>query len=317
MIGLWAPTSRLVGVIVLVAAAVVALNGHLPGVTPARVGSSAPLAVALMPVLLLVSVVILMAGVILSRHRLPLAMPAAESGPVLAVRFGRVGVFAPAAVAAAALVFAGGITLLIVLPGAAGEPRVSPSVGSDAAVVSEPGDAAAVPHDTVTGVPDLNGIALLAVATVAIVLMSSALVGLVGVVMELRRSPSTEAVGVVHAPSSYKLDSLTKAAEMGLAAMNAPGQDPGTAIIACYVAMERGLSGARASAPLASDTPSEMLARAFDIGVLHDDSAHELVDLFEEARFSHHSMLMWQRIRAEQLMRIVLADLRPRTLAPA
>ncbi|MFJ9743897.1 DUF4129 domain-containing protein, partial [Streptomyces sp. NPDC101166] len=103
--------------------------------------------------------------------------------------------------------------------------------------------------------------------------------------------------------------SVAKVAEMGLAAMIAPGQDPRTAIIACYVAMESGLAQAREVAPLASDTPSEVLARAFDRGFLHDASARELVSLFEEARFSPHSMLEWQRMRAEQLLRIVLADL--------
>jgi hypothetical protein len=45
-------------------------------------------------------------------------------------------------------------------------------------------------------------------------------------------------------------------------------------------------------------------------------SARELVALFEEARFSPHSMLEWQRMRAEQLLRIVLSDLQ-RRLVPA
>ena len=70
-----------------------------------------------------------------------------------------------------------------------------------------------------------------------------------------------------------------------------------------------GRTADRAAAPLASDTPMEVLARAFEHGALRDASARELVAMFEEARFSPHSMLEWQRMRAEQLLRVVLADL--------
>lgn len=132
--------------------------------------------------------------------------------------------------------------------------------------------------------------------------------GLVVVAVGSRRRPMAHTTPPTPA-AAREMVSLAKVAEMGLAAMIAPGQDPRTAIIACYVAMERGLAQAREVAPLVSDTPSEVLARAFERGVLHDASARELVALFEEARFSPHSMLEWQRMRAEQLLRIVLQDL--------
>ena len=42
--------------------------------------------------------------------------------------------------------------------------------------------------------------------------------------------------------------------------------------------------------PQDCDTPSEVLARAVDRHALHADSATQLVELFEEARFSPHVM---------------------------
>ncbi|WP_280351233.1 DUF4129 domain-containing protein [Nocardia abscessus] len=142
----------------------------------------------------------------------------------------------------------------------------------------------------------------------AVGLLTVAMSGLVVVAVSSRRKP-VPAPAPAAAAAPTVADSLARAAEMGLAAMNAPGQDPRTAIIACYVAMEHGLASDRSAAPLISDTPMEVLARAFERGALHDASARELVALFEEARFSPHAMLEWQRMRAEQLLRIVLADL--------
>ncbi|TCJ89748.1 DUF4129 domain-containing protein [Nocardia alba] len=270
------------------------------------------MAVALMPVLLLVSVVILLAGVIVSQHRLPLAMPAVEGGLRVRLSFKRFAVLVPIAISGVALTLAVGITMLFVLPGARRQPMpvasVTPMDGG------QRGAPAAVDVQVVDSAVDsarLSGIALLGAAGVAIVLIGLAVVGLVGVAV-VGRTPLVDNVELTEEEVSNTVDSLTRAAEMGLAAMNAPGQDARTAVIACYVAMEAGLAADRAAAPLISDTPKEVLERAFDSGVLHDDGAHELVALFEEARFSPHAMLGWQRIRAEQLLRLVLADLRAR-----
>ncbi|MFD3458169.1 DUF4129 domain-containing protein [Nocardia fluminea] len=274
------------------------------------------MAVALMPVLLLVSVVILLAGVIVSQHRLPLAMPAVEHGLRVKLSFKRFSVLAPIALSTVALTFAVGISMLFVLPGARRQP--APVASVTPAPAGEPGVPAAVDVQVVDSAVDssrLSGMALLGAAGLAIVLISIAVVGLVGVTVA-GRTPLVDSVELTEEEVSNTVDSLTRAAEMGLAAMNAPGQDPRTAVIACYVAMEAGLAADRAAAPLISDTPKEVLERAFDSGVLHDDGAHELVALFEEARFSPHAMLGWQRIRAEQLLRLVLADLQSRDEVP-
>ncbi|MFD4356645.1 DUF4129 domain-containing protein [Nocardia sp. NPDC058518] len=269
------------------------------------------MAVALMPVLLLVSVVILLAGVIVSQHRLPLAMPAVERDLGVRLSFRRFTVLTPVALSAVALTFAVGVTMLFVLPGARRQPDPALLV-TEAGTPPVSGEVDVQVIDSAVGPARLSGMALLGAAGLAVVLIGIALVGLVGVTVAGRRVPLVDGVQLTEEEVVNTVDSLTRAAELGLAAMNAPGQDARTAVIACYVAMEAGLAADRAAAPLISDTPKEVLERAFDSGVLHDDGAHELVALFEEARFSPHAMLGWQRIRAEQLLRLVLADLQAR-----
>ncbi|MFD4183034.1 DUF4129 domain-containing protein [Rhodococcus sp. NPDC058514] len=105
-------------------------------------------------------------------------------------------------------------------------------------------------------------------------------------------------------------ESLQRAAELGLVEVSNAGADPRAAIIACYLAMERGLREAPDAAPLESDTPTEVLARAVHHGALHRASATALVGLFEEARFSGHEMTERHRDTAATLLRSVLAELR-------
>lgn len=294
--------------ITLLAFAAIALHGYIPGVTESRDNRSAPsaLSVALMPVLLTVSMVILLAGVIASQHRLPLAMPEPDrDSDRQQWRLGRIGLLVLAGLAALALVLAAVSAVFFVGVGR----ESAPLPAAPAQTTGQP------PDEFATGTPDpgstpteLTGTAFLLTVIAAIALVAVAMIGLIVVAIASRRKPAPPPLPPVAVPPTA-VDSLARAAEMGLAAMNVPGQEPRTAIIACYVAMERGLAFDRAAAPLVSDTPMEVLARAFERGALHDASARELVALFEEARFSPHAMLEWQRMRAEQLLRIVLADL--------
>ena len=108
-------------------------------------------------------------------------------------------------------------------------------------------------------------------------------------------------------------ETLTRAAEFGLAEIGDRSRGPRESIIACYAAMERALADAPGAAPQESDTPSEVLARAVEHHALHAGSATELVALFAEARFSPHVMTERHReIAAEALLR-VLAELRSLT----
>ncbi|WP_405167953.1 DUF4129 domain-containing protein [Nocardia sp. NBC_01499] len=299
---------RVIVLITLLALAAITLHGFIPGVTESRDNRSAPsaLSVALMPVLLTVSMVILLAGVIASQHRLPLAMPEPDRDTGRQQwRLGRIGLLVLAGLAVLALMLAAASAVIFVGGGRASTP---PPTAAAPTTGQQPDEFATATPDPGTTPTELTGTALLLTAIAAIALLGVAIAGLVVVTVAARRHPAPAPLPLVPvAPTA--VDSLARAAEMGLAAMNVPGQEPRAAIIACYVAMERGLAFDRAAAPLASDTPMEVLARAFERGALHDASARELVALFEEARFSPHAMLEWQRMRAEQLLRIVLADL--------
>jgi hypothetical protein len=105
-------------------------------------------------------------------------------------------------------------------------------------------------------------------------------------------------------------DSLARAAELGLAEMTDFNREPREAIIACYAAMERELANVPGAVPQEFDTPTEVLARAVESHALQADNAIQLVNLFEEARFSPHVMSEGHRTLAVDVLGLVLAELR-------
>jgi hypothetical protein len=133
------------------------------------------------------------------------------------------------------------------------------------------------------------------------------------IVARRRRSvePSVSTPSTISEPiSAAAASSLVRAAESGLAEIEDPNHEPRQAIIACYAAMERELRHFPGAAPQDFDTPTEVLARAVDHHALHVDNAAELVNLFEEARFSPHVMTEEHRSRALGVLQLVLADMR-------
>jgi hypothetical protein len=157
--------------------------------------------------------------------------------------------------------------------------------------------------------PDRGVLRYLIASTVAMLLMI--LVG--GVVTRRKRTvvpsgaaPQTLAAAVPAAAAA----SLVRAAESGLAEIEDLNHEPRQAIIACYAAMERELRRFPGAVPQDFDTPTEVLARAVEHHALHVDNAAELVNLFEEARFSPHVMTETHRGRAVDVLRLVLADMR-------
>jgi Domain of unknown function (DUF4129) len=84
--------------------------------------------------------------------------------------------------------------------------------------------------------------------------------------------------------------------------------DSRSAIIACYLAMERSLGQAGASRDSA-DTPDEFLARAAAAGLVRGSAATQLTGLFYEARFSTHQLTSGQRGAAERALRQLASDL--------
>ena len=114
------------------------------------------------------------------------------------------------------------------------------------------------------------------------------------------------------APPTHS-ETLVRAAELGLAEMADPSRDPRDAIIACYAAMERELANVPGAVPQDFDTPTEVLARAVEHHALHAESAVQLVNLFEEARFSPHVMGEEHREVAVRVLRLVLDELAPQS----
>ncbi|MGE2736233.1 DUF4129 domain-containing protein [Mycolicibacterium vaccae] len=110
-------------------------------------------------------------------------------------------------------------------------------------------------------------------------------------------------------PARSRGPDLARATELGLAEIGDRSRDPREAIIACYAAMESELEKSPNTSPQASDTPSEVLARAVQRRVLRAGSADELVDLFEEARFSRHVMTEQHRDDALHALRAVQQEL--------
>ena len=135
------------------------------------------------------------------------------------------------------------------------------------------------------------------------------------VIMSRRRgraaASGTMADDYIESPAAAtRSESLVRAAERGLAEMADVSREPREAIIACYAAMERELANVPGAVPQDFDTPTEVLARAVERQALQADNAVQLVNLFEEARFSPHVMNEGHREVAAQVLRLVLVELR-------
>jgi hypothetical protein len=204
---------RAIGVIALLILAVVALRGYIPGGGgPHAASTPSVVSVALMPVLSLVSIVILLAGVMTSQHRLPLALP--DIRPRLdrrSLRLGRIGLVLVIALAAIAFVAAAGWVVHLLASGHVATVRQSPVTSPSKSAPSS------VPAPRPThGQPELSGRAMLLVGITAGVLVAVALASLVVVAIGTRRRPVP---GIEPASAaSESLVSLAQVAEMGLAA---------------------------------------------------------------------------------------------------
>ncbi|MEU7137864.1 DUF4129 domain-containing protein [Nocardia sp. NPDC046473] len=118
----------------------------------------------------------------------------------------------------------------------------------------------------------------------------------------VRTSPEEAASGMRAA--------IARGAALGIAETADLHQDPRSAVIACYRVLEQEFAAVAGLSPAASDTPSEVLARAVELGVVDGDTATRLVALFAEARFSAHRMTERHREAATLLLYSVLTGLR-------
>lgn len=303
-------TGRVVAVIVLLIVIAASLRGYLPGAEHAARKSPPDGGASLVYVIAMLSVsVVIMAVAVIIRLRDP--RKAAPSAAGLPDRFSdgrgrptwRVLAIG-AAVLAAWLLTVWLLSQFVVLHTAGQAPTAPASTTpTPANNVSRPPQARDVGEDRAM----LRSLIATAVALVVLTV--------VGAVVAARRRRVGEApIVAAEMPrppaAAGTSESLVRAAEVGLAEIGDRSREPREAIIACYAAMERELAYVPGAVPQDFDTPTEVLARAIESHALRGDSAGELVNLFEEARFSPHVMSEAHRTSALSVLQLVLADLR-------
>jgi hypothetical protein len=303
-------TGRVVAVIVLLIVIAASLRGYLPGVDRAARRGPPDSPASLVYVIAMLSVSVVIVGVaIIVRLRDP--RRAAPSASGLSERFSdgrgrptwRVLVIGAAVLVAwllAVWLLSHFVTLNIGGQPPAAPPSTAPAPGTNASRPPQPPDVGA----------DRDVLHYLIAATAALIVLI-----VVGAVFAARRrrveEPPTVGAEMPRPPTAPSTsESLVRAAEVGLAEIGDRSREPRAAIIACYAAMERELSRVPGAVPQDFDTPTEVLARAVENHVLHVDNAAELVNLFEEARFSPHVMSEAHRESALGVLQLVLADLR-------
>lgn len=311
MPGIDKPTGRVVALIVLMIFAAVALRGYLPAQGHAARGEPGGGRAALLFVIgALGATLALLTIAVIARLRDPRAVAPKQgdlSGMLGADRGGprwRV-VLIGLAVIVAWLVIASLLVHFLtphdVNPAAPGTDATAPPSGRPAGPPP--------PRHRPKSSADTVGILLAAVIPMVLVIVAGS------VAMAGRRwRAATPIVGNqagdhVETPAPPP-DSLARAAEVGLAEMGDLNREPREAIIACYAAMERELAHVPGAAPQDFDTPTEVLVRAVEHHALHADNAEQLVNLFEEARFSPHVMSERHREVAINVLQLVLAELR-------
>ena len=308
-------TGRVLALAALILFTAVALRGYLPGAEPSPREPDAdnPLALVVVIGLVFAAVAIVVVAVIVrARQRTP--APAAAGSRPDWLR-GDVGRPTWRVVLIAFVVVLALLVAAILLSRLGGGHGLNPP-----AFVPDPDPATSAPtpgpKPADPGAPEPSGTApnVLDSFTVATVVFLFVLV--VGTVLAMRRqsparSPSDGEPTADSIPPAVDdgSESLARAAEFGLAEVEDLSREPRKAIIACYAAMERELARVPEAEPQDFDTASEVLARAVDHHALQPDSATQLVDLFDEARFSPHVMTEAHREVAVQVLQRVLGEL--------
>jgi hypothetical protein len=302
-------TGRVVAVIVLLIAIAASLRGYLPGVEranqpPPDSGSSLVYVAALLSVSL-----VIVAVALITRLRDPRRAPVSAAG--LPERFsggrGRPAwrvVLIGAAVLVVWLLVVWMLSRFIVLHGVE-QSQPAPQSGVPTPPANTPRRPG--PQD---GGADRDVLRYLIAGAVA--LLTMIVVGAVATARRrrvvARRIEPAQPLG--QPASAVAATSLARAAESGLAAVEDLNHEPRQAIIACYAAMERELMHFPGAVPQDFDTPTEVLVRAVEHHALPADNAAELVNLFEEARFSPHVMNEEHRSSALRVLQLVLAEIR-------
>ena len=303
-------TGRVVAVIVLLVAVAASLRGYLPGVERATRQGPPSSGASLVYVAALLSVsLVIVAVALITRLRDPRKAAASAGG--LSDRFGGTAgrpawrvVMIGAAVLVVWLLLVWLLSQFIVLHGA-GQSQPAPQSSAPTPANNTPR-----PPGPPDAGADRDVLRYLITSTVALLVMI--VVGAVVAARQRRvgKQPTAAAQPLEGPTPTVASTSLVRAAESGLAEIEDLSREPREAIIACYAAMERELASFPGAVPQDFDTPTEVLARAVEHHALHVDNAAELVNLFEEARFSPHVMNEVHRESALRVLQLVLAELR-------
>ncbi len=303
-------TARAVAVAALLFVTAWALRGYLPGTEPAadrQRPASNPAALVVDVALLSISVVIIGIAIIArlrnrhARQPAPSALP--EGRGTIGRPTWRLSLIALALTIGWLLLV---MTLMRLAPHGSGIQQAPPTHADTATTTNL---APPQPHSPSDTGPSVVGY----LVPPMLVLMTLIVVATV-IMARRQRRLATSLAGADDWPEASTpigaAESLARAAEVGLAEIGDLTREPREAIIACYAAMEGELMQVPGAAPLDCDTPSEVLARAVGQHALNADSATQLVELFEEARFSPHVMNEGHRDIAVEALRLVLTDLR-------
>ncbi len=311
MPGIDRSTQRVIVVIALMAVAAVALRGFIPGAEPITERErppSNPAALVIVIVMVCASVAIIAFSIVI-RLRDRTATPASAAP----LPRGSGGLGRPSwrfTLIVLALVI--GWLLLVLLLTRLGGPSDQPVSATPADFETTSPTPDTVPRtDPADPEPESDSNIIGYLVPPMLILMMLVIVGTAIASRRQRPGPAgyTEDNDDSVETTTTAGDSLVRAAEVGLAEIVDRTREPREAIIACYAAMERELTMVPGAAPLDCDTPSEVLARAVHNRALRADSATELVELFEEARFSPHVMTEAHRDAAMTVLERVLAEL--------
>ncbi|MCV7408270.1 hypothetical protein AWC05_04440 [Mycobacterium florentinum] len=304
------PTGRVVALIVLLIVVAAALRGYLPARDRAPHADGSGRAALVFIVVLLSASLALLAVSVIARLRDPRAM-APKAGDISGMLgTGRGRPSWRVLLIGLAVIFAWLLIAMLLArfspPHGAGPAPRAPDTGAASHT------AAPVPQHPPPHNDDGEMLGILLAATIPVMLL---LVVATLIMSRRRYRAATPHILVDHddaeyVPPSRPSESLVRAAELGLAEMADRSREPREAIIACYAAMERELANVPGAAPQDFDTPTEVLARAVERHALHIDNAVQLVNLFEEARFSPHVMNEGHRDVAVEVLRLVLAEIR-------
>jgi hypothetical protein len=312
MLGIDNSKTRVIGTITLLLLAVWALRGYLPGVVPVDQREPPPdNPAALVVVIAMVSAAVAIIGfaiIVRMRDKRPRRPAAGEIPRTLGADGRRTWRFA---LIALGLMIAW-LLLVVLLTNIGGGGPVDQQPAAGPPSVQEPDTTPPTRNATPRAEPDDADTDVVGyLIPPMLVLMVLIVIGSTVAARRQRREPPhppvTESVAGPVAPAGA--DSLARAAEVGLAEIEDLTREPREAIIACYAAMERELTRVPGAVPQDFDTPSEVLARAVESHALKADSATELVELFEEARFSPHVMTESHRDAAVRVLQRVLTEL--------